>query len=206
MNVRVEQALRDFKEGDGDGAERVLESLASSAFSFAMKVCGNAEDARDISQETLMRLVPALHRFDSASALGVWLYKVARTRCLMSRRVSKFAPRRTISLSDLMPDADHGAVAARWPESPETIVLKEEMREQLERAVRLLPKPYRLVLILRDMEQLDTQETARVLGLSTASVKMRLHRARLFVRNALDSYFRSDYGSTKSKKTARSKL
>jgi RNA polymerase sigma-70 factor (ECF subfamily) len=206
MNTQVEQALEDLKAGGAVRAERALESLASSAYSFAMKVCGNVEDAQDISQETMMRLAPALGRFENPRALGVWLYKVARTRCLMSRRASKFAPRRTLSLSQLMPSSDHAQVAAPWPENPETIVLKEELRKQLEDAVRLLPEPYRLVLVLRDMEQLDTRETARVLRISPATVKMRLHRARMFMRNTLDSYFRSADDSSKPKKNGRPKV
>ena len=206
MNPLVEQALKDWKAGGPEGGRRAIESLASSAYSFAMKVCGNVEDAEDIAQETMMRLAPALKGFDDPRALGVWLYKVARTRCLMSRRTSKFAPAGTLSLGELMPDSDHTRIAAPWPDSPETIALKEELRKQLEDAVRHLPKPYRLVLLLRDMEQLDTRETARALGISAATVKMRLHRARLFVRNALDSYFRSADATPKPKTNPGSKV
>lgn len=182
-----------MQDGGAAAFEEALESLTDSAYAFAMRVCGNREDAEDVAQETMIRLAPSLSRFSNGRGLGVWLYKVAKTRCLMSRRVSKFAPTQRVSLDALMPDPE-GLDRARsdpWPASPEDVVLRQEMRQQLERAIRSLPKPYRLVLVLRDMEQLDTREVASVLGISPASVKMRLHRARVTVRNALDDYFRS---------------
>ena len=76
-------------------------------------------------------------------------------------------------------------------ENPEELVLRQELREQLEQAIMGLPEPYRLVLVLRDMEELHAAEVARIMGVSEPTVKMRLHRARVFVRNALDRYLRS---------------
>jgi RNA polymerase sigma-70 factor, ECF subfamily len=190
MNGRIEQAIRKLKAGDAGGIESALESLTASAFAFARKVCGNAQDAEDIAQETMIQLTRSVHRFPDAKGLGVWLYKVAKTRCLMSRRRSKFAPAQTLSLDDLMPT--HGGAAGTsqdgWPQNPEELVLRQELRDQLERAVLDLPEPYRLVLVLRDMEELSTEEVARILGVSEATVKMRLHRARVFVRNSLDRH------------------
>jgi RNA polymerase sigma factor (sigma-70 family) len=75
-----------------------------------------------------------------------------------------------------------------WEVTPEEIILKQELRSRLEEAIQALPKHYRLVLILRDMEQLDTREVAEVMGISEDTTKMRLHRARVFVRNALAGY------------------
>ncbi len=191
MNERIEQAIKDLKAGDARHLEKALESLTRSAIAFAKKVCGNQEDAEDIAQETMIRLAPALENFSDARGLGVWLYKVAKTRCLMSRRASKFAPAHTLSLDQLMPNSEQKARLAEesWRVSPEELVLRKELRDQLEHAILRLPEPYRLVLVLRDMEQLDTDETAKVLGISQGTVKMRLHRARVFVRNALDNYF-----------------
>ena len=72
--------------------------------------------------------------------------------------------------------------------TPEEIVLNKELRSKLEAAVLTLPKHYRMVLILRDMEQLDTREVAKVMGITEETTKMRLHRARVFLRNALAGY------------------
>jgi len=190
MNSRVEQALEILKSGDPRAFEQALQALQTAVYSFGMKVCGNREDAEDTAQETLIRLARQLKNFPDARALAVWLYKVAKTQCLMSRRKSKFAPAQMLSLEALMPSQQHQADAAArpWEITPEEVVLRREIHDKLEQAVLSLPKPYRLVLILRDMEQLETREVAEVMGISEDTAKMRLHRARVYVRNALAQY------------------
>jgi RNA polymerase sigma-70 factor, ECF subfamily len=201
VNTRIEEAVKRLQSGDAAAVEEALEYLTTSAYAFAVRMCGNREDAQDVAQETMVRLAPSLNKFPNGRGLGLWLYKVAKTRCLMSRRLSKFAPTHRLSLDELMP-SPHDAVGLAskpWPASPEEVVLRQELREQLERAILSLPKPYRLVLVLRDVEQLDTHEVAKVLGITAASVKMRLHRARVSVRNVLDEYFRSTSSSTEKR-------
>jgi RNA polymerase sigma-70 factor (ECF subfamily) len=192
MNSQVEQALANLKSGNPEDVEQALETLQEVVYGFGMKVCGVREDAEDTAQETLIRLARQLKEFPDARALAVWLYKVAKTQCLMSRRKSKFAPAQMLSLDALMPRESGAAVPAvkSWEVTPEEIVLNKELRSKLKDAVLALPKPYRLVLILRDMEQLDTREVAEVMGISEETTKMRLHRARVFLRNALAGYVR----------------
>jgi len=196
MNERIELAIQNLKAGDSRGFEKALESLTASAFAFAKKVCGNQDDAEDIAQETMIRLAPTLENFSDARGLGVWLYKVAKTRCLMSRRKSKFAPAHMLSVDNLIPSpAEKAALADHpWKVGPEELVLRDELRGQLEKAILLLPERYRLVLVMRDMEQLDTEEAASALGITLATVKMRLHRARAFVRKQLGDYIGTRYG------------
>jgi RNA polymerase sigma-70 factor (ECF subfamily) len=132
-----------------------------------------------------------LKDFPNTRALAVWLYRVAKSQCLMSRRESKFAPAQKRSLDELMPQQEAAPAAKPWFITPEEIVLRREYHDQLQQAILALPKPYRLVLILRDMEQLETREVAKVMGISEQTTKMRLHRARVFLRNALEKYARS---------------
>jgi RNA polymerase sigma-70 factor, ECF subfamily len=190
--TRVEQALEWLQSGESSSVERAIGVLQEAVFGFGMKVCGNPTDAEDTAQETLVRLARSLKKFPNTRALSVWLYKVAKSQCLMSRRKSKFAPQHMLSLDELMPQLGHDddADARSWAITPEEAVLEGEFRERLEKAIQALPKPYRLVLILRDMEQLDTREVAEVMEISEDTVKMRLHRARVFVRNELDKYLR----------------
>jgi RNA polymerase sigma-70 factor (ECF subfamily) len=190
VNAQIEEALENLKSGNRQDAERALETLQGVVYGFGMKVCGTREDAQDTAQETLIRLARQLREFPNARALAVWLYKVAKTQCLMSRRKSKFAPADMLSLDALMPKDSAPLPAAKksWQITPEEVLLKKELRARLESAILALPKQYRLVLILRDMEQLDTREVAEVLGISEDTAKMRLHRARVFVRNALAGY------------------
>jgi RNA polymerase sigma-70 factor, ECF subfamily len=190
MNSQVEQALTSLQSGNPDEVERALETLQGIVYGFGMKVCGKPEDAEDTAQETLIRLARELKDFPNARALAVWLYKVAKTQCLMSRRQSKFAPAQMLTLDALMPIGSGTSVppVKSWEITPEEITLKKELRGKLEEAILALPKHYRLVLILRDMEQLDTREVAAVMGISEKTTKMRLHRARVFLRNALAAY------------------
>jgi len=197
MNLQVEQALADLKSGKPEEVGRALETLQGIVYGFGMKVCGTPEDAEDTAQETLIRLARELREFPNARALAVWLYKVAKTQCLMSRRKSKFAPAQMLTLDALMPKGS-GTSAPQvksWEITPEEITLKKELRSKLEDAILALPKPYRLVLILRDMEQLDTREVAEVMGISENTTKMRLHRARVALRNALAGYLQGSRGS-----------
>jgi RNA polymerase sigma-70 factor, ECF subfamily len=192
VNTQVEEALKILKSGNQDDAELALETLQGVVYGFGMKVCGSHEDAQDTAQETLIRLARQLRDFPDARALSVWLYKVAKTQCLMSRRKSKFAPTQMLSLEDLMPkEMDRLLAGAKSGQlNPEDIALNQELRGRLEEAILGLPKHYRLVLILRDMEQLDTAEVAEVMGISEETTKMRLHRARALVRKDLGSYVR----------------
>jgi len=192
VNTQVQQALEILKTGEPQAVEQAIESLQSAVYAFGMKVCGHPEDAEDTAQETLLRLARSLKDFPNARALSVWLYRVAKSQCLMSRRKSKFAPAELMSLEELMPErlGTDPAVLKSWAITPEEVVLHRESRARLEQAVLALPKQYRLVLILRDMEQLSTKEVAEVMEISEDTVKMRLHRARVFVRNELEKYFR----------------
>ena len=104
MRAEIEEAVKLLVRGDDAGLEQALTLLQNTVFSFSMRVCGQREDAEDTMQEVLLKSVPHLPKFTSPKALAVWLYKVAKNRCLMSRRRSKFAPRLDLSLDELMPD------------------------------------------------------------------------------------------------------
>jgi RNA polymerase sigma factor (sigma-70 family) len=119
-----------------------------------MKVCGQRQDAEDTMQEVLLQSVPALSKFDSPKALMVWLYKVAKSRCLMSRRKSKFAPKEALSLEQLMPDRQElEGFATTVDRTPESALLRRENAKLLRQAVQKLPPEYRLILVLHDMEE-----------------------------------------------------
>jgi len=168
--------------------EQALELLQNTVFSFSMTVCGHREDAEDTMQDVLLKAIPYLAKFDSPKALTTWLYTVARNRCWMSRRKSKFAPKEHLSLEELMPDATElnhlGTIATSGP-SPEKSVIAGQDTKRLQQAILKVPPPYRLVLVLHDVEELTTDEIARVLNLKEGNVRVRLHRARLFVRKEL---------------------
>lgn len=185
MRPEVEQAIATLQRGEPGAAEQALALLQDTVFSFSMKVCGQREDAEDTAQETLLQALRKLPSFSSPKALAVWLYKVAKSRCLMSRRRSKFAPREHLSIEVLMPDRKELERLAAQQPSPERAAMGRQAAARLQQAVLKLPPDFRLVLVLHDMEKLSTEEIARVLGISEGNVRVRLHRARVFVRNEL---------------------
>lgn len=197
MRSEIEKAIELLQRGDDDAIEQALAALQNTVFSFSMRVCGQREDAEDTMQEVLAKSVPYLPKFDNPKALLVWLYKVAKNRCLMNRRHSKFAPRKELSLDELMPDRKElEKLGAQGSINPEALAIRSEEAVRLRIAVQKLPPQYRIVLVLRDMEGLTDEEVAEITGLRSGTVRVRLHRARLFVRKEL----------TRARRPPRSKL
>ena len=186
MRSDIEQAILLLKRGDGDAMGKAVALLQRSVFAFSMRVCGQRQDAEDTMQEVLVKSLPYLAKFDSSKALAVWLYTVAKNRCLMSRRKSKFAPKVKLSLEELMPDRDDfERLDGRISVSPEGAAIRGEQGQRLREAIRSLPPHYRIVIVLRDMEGLTDEEVAEITGLRPGTIRVRLHRARLFVRKEL---------------------
>jgi len=137
-------------------------------------------------QEVLLKALPYLPKFESPRALLVWFYKVAKNRCLMSRRRSKFAPKQAMSLDELMPDRHElSRLAKAGPVNPETLAIRSQQARRLREVIQELPPQYRIILVLRDMEGLTDEEAGDITGLRPGNVRVRLHRARLFVRQKL---------------------
>ena len=186
MRSEIEQAVQLLQLGDDAALEQALALLQNTVFFFSMRLCGQREDAEDTMQEVLLKSVPYLPKFDSPKALIVWLYKVAKNRCLMSRRRSKFAPNPDLSLEELMPDRKElEQLGADGSINPEAFAIRSEEAGRLRDTIQRLPPQYRIVLVLRDMEGLTDEEVAEITGLRSGTVRVRLHRARLFVRKEL---------------------
>jgi RNA polymerase sigma-70 factor, ECF subfamily len=182
----IEQVVELIQRGDATSLDHALALLQDTVFSFSMKVCGQKQDAEDTMQEVLLKSIPSLPKFDSPRALVVWLYKVAKTRCLMSRRRSKFAPKEALSLEELMPDRrELDSLSAGDDGTPERSLMRRENAKRLRAAVQKLPPDYRLILVLHDMEELSDDDIAEITGLRQGTIRVRLHRARLFVRKEL---------------------
>jgi RNA polymerase sigma-70 factor (ECF subfamily) len=186
MRAEIERVVQLIQRKDPQSMEEALALLQNTVFSFSMKVCGQRQDAEDTMQEVLLKSVPNLQKFDNPKALLVWLYKVAKNRCLMSRRKSKFAPKEALSLEELMPDRrELETLSGNSHGTPETSLMRRESAKRLREAVQKLPPDYRLILVLHDMEELSDSDIAEITGLRPGTIRVRLHRARLFVRKEL---------------------
>src|SRR5579863_10215456 len=182
----IKKVVQLIHRNDPESLEEALDLLQKTVFSFSMKVCGQRQDAEDTMQEVLLKSVPNLPKFDNPKALMVWLYKVAKNRCLMSRRKSKFAPKEDLSLEELLPDRRELQKLSGSPDgTPEISLLRRESARRLREAVQKLPAEYRLILVLHDMEDLSDMDVAEITGLRPGTIRVRLHRARLFVRKEL---------------------
>jgi RNA polymerase sigma-70 factor (ECF subfamily) len=207
MRSEIEQAVQLLQRGDDAALQQALALLQNTVFSFSMRVCGQRQDAEDTMQEVLLKSVPHLPKFDSPKALVVWLYKVAKNRCLMSRRRSKFAPNPDLSLEELMPDRKElEQLGTNGGINPEAFAIRSEEAGRLRDAIQRLPPQYRIVLVLRDMEGLTDEEVAEITGLRSGTVRVRLHRARLFVRKELMKGLKSRYGRVASLASSQEQL
>jgi RNA polymerase sigma-70 factor (ECF subfamily) len=179
--------LQRIQRDDPGAFEQFVQSYGDRIFGFGMRVCGEPEDARDVSQETLIQAFRSLKQLRQPRALRSWLYRVVSNACLMKRRKKVGEPSRELSLDELMPSGPDEA-RLEIPDSadlPDRAAERDEVRRAVRGAIDALPVDYRIVIVLRDMEQLSTKETAEALGLPETTIKMRLHRARLAVRQAL---------------------
>ena len=174
--------------GDRAALERLLMKAQEVAYRFSRSVCGGPADAEDVMQDALLKTFRYVRRIRDPHAFRTWLYRTVRNACLMQRRRRAGEPSRVLSLDDVLP-APEGAtrvdLAGPGP-SPEALAVDAALRRRLGKALRALPAAYRAVVFLREMEGLSTKEVAGILKISESNVKMRLHRARLFLRTELE--------------------
>jgi RNA polymerase sigma-70 factor (ECF subfamily) len=175
--------------GDRQSLERLLLKAQEVAYRFSRTVCGGPSDAEDVMQDALIKTYRHVGRIQDPTAFRTWLYRTVRNACLMKRRRRVGEPDRVLSLDELVPtDVDQAVrFEPAGPErSPEAIAVNASLRRGLAHALRALPPSYRAIVFLREMEGLSTREVAEVLKISESNVKMRLHRARLFLRKQLE--------------------
>ena len=170
---------------------RIMEKYQEKIYNFGLKICPTPQDAEDLVQESFLNVFRYLKDFRQEMSFKNWLYLIASSVCHKMKRKSKFAPERELSLEEFMPShSGHDMESIpEWADEPVEKLLNLELAEKIQAAVSNLPTDYRLVLVLRDVEGFSTQETAGILGISSPTVKVRLHRARLFLREALKEYY-----------------
>jgi RNA polymerase sigma-70 factor (ECF subfamily) len=182
--------VRSVQAGDAAAFERFVDRFGPLIMAFGLRMCGNRADAEDVFQETLIKVYTRLADLDDPGALRTWFWRVVSNECLMSRRGPR-DPGRTVAFDELFPLSAERGEAPEFPDAgavdPERAVLATEVRERIEAAIRHLPPDYRIILLLRDFEQLATEEVAEVLQISIANAKVRLHRARLALRRLLQA-------------------
>ncbi len=189
-----EALVRAINRGRQDLFYELVNRYEKSLYNFGLRMCDNPSDAEDMVQDTFLNVLKYLKGFRYETKFRNWLYRVATSACLKKKRRSKYAPDRELSLDEFLP-ADESAVSVdlpRWASQPLDHVLDGELAGVIRQSLLNLPEKYRLVVVLRDVEGFTTQETAEILDLTATNIKVRLHRARLFLRDALKSYYETD--------------
>lgn len=169
--------------------DRLYREHVDQMFRLAQRLCGHADDARDLVQETFLNAYRRFNQFRGEAQVSTWLYTIASRACLRMRRKRKGEPARELSLDEFIPTSE-GELRLQIPIqglTPEEALEKKELKRALNSAIQKLPPKYRLVLVLRDMEGLSAREVGQIMGLNERAVKSRLHRARLFVRKELSA-------------------
>jgi RNA polymerase sigma-70 factor (ECF subfamily) len=190
------ELARQLLDGKPEAFDRFVDHFRAKIFNYSQLVCGHREDAEEVVQETLLNVFEKFSQLREPEHVRAWVFRIAKNVCLIKRRKSIYAPQQEVSLDELMPargtSGDRMKIEiADWSGLPEDEVLRSELQRALDDAIAEMPEIYRSVMLLRDVEELSTEETAHVLGVNTDSVKTRLHRARLLARKKLDTYLRA---------------
>ncbi len=201
MSQAIDSATADFdllaslRRGEMGALEALAERYGSKIYRLAFGVTRNQADAEEVLQDVLLTLARKGGSFEGRSALGSWLYRITTNAALNKRRGKRLELE--TPLEDLLPTfkadghraGDRTFILADWSQNPEEELLSGERRRVLERAIDSLPDHYRAVLVLRDVEGLSNESVAEVLDESVPSVKSRLHRARMVLREQLTQAF-----------------
>lgn len=194
-SARGETALLDGLRAGRDWAyEELVRAQGARLLAVARRLLMDEEEARDVVQEAFLSAFRSIDRFQGSSRLSTWLHRIAVNAALQKLRARR--RRKETPIEDLLPgfqeDGHQLEPAVEW--RPSGDLEREETRSLVRSSIDRLPETYRTVLVLRDIEELDTAETARLLEVNENTVKVRLHRARQALRGLLDPQLRGGRG------------
>lgn len=199
MNKNVDPDLpliNRIKRGDLEAFEEIVSKYQTRIYNLALNVLRDEMDAQEVAQDIFVAVYTQLHTFEGRSSFYCWLYRIAVNQSLMRKRERKREEEVHAPLEDYLPRFDeeghHLYPIQDWSRQVEEVVLRGDFMARLSAFIGELPEPYKLAFYLVDIDGLKIEEAAGVLGSSVAAVKSRLHRARLFLRGKLSSYFGRD--------------
>jgi RNA polymerase sigma-70 factor (ECF subfamily) len=187
------ELIAQLRAGDQAAFEHVVRTYGGRLLAVTRRIVGTEEDARDVVQDAFMNAFKSLDRFEGNAKLSTWLHRIAVNAALMKLRTRKRKPEQSIEtmLPAFLDDGHHEERFKSWEEPVDKAMERAETRQLVREKIDELPESYRTVLVLRDIEGLDTEETAKMLGLSVNATKIRLHRARQALRTMLAPHFKS---------------
>ena len=185
-----EQLVELAQNGDDVAFPELVKRYSRRIFRVARNITNHDEDSEDVLQETFMKAYKHLATFQGNSKFYTWLVRIAMNEALMKLRKRRTG--KLVSLDEELSTGEDTVIReiAVWEGNPEDTYSQEELRELLDKTISSLPEGFRTVFVLRDVEELSTEETAETLGLSIPAVKSRLLRARLQLREKLTRVFK----------------
>jgi RNA polymerase sigma-70 factor, ECF subfamily len=182
------EILARVRAGDERACEAFVRQHGGRMLAVARRLLRTEEDSADAVQDAFLSAFRSLDGFEGNSALGTWLHRIVVNVCLMKLRARSRS--REVHIDDLLPTFDetghHSRPVRPWEDQAVARLTQDETRAQVRACIDRLPDPYRQVLVLRDIEELDTEQTAEHLGINPGTVKTRLHRARQALRTLLE--------------------
>jgi RNA polymerase sigma-70 factor (ECF subfamily) len=185
--------LARLRAGESSAYEDMVRLHSPRMLAVTRRILNSEDDAKDAVQDAFLSAFRGLQSFEGGSLLSTWLHRIAVNAALMKLRTRRRKPERSIEtlLPAFLEDGHHAEDFKEWNLPVDKAMLRAETRAIVRKCIGELPDNYRTVLILRDIEELDTEEAAERLGLTPNAVKIRLHRARQALRTLLDPHFRS---------------
>jgi RNA polymerase sigma-70 factor (ECF subfamily) len=183
------EILDRMRRGQLEAFEEAVELLGGRMLAVARRYLPNDEDAREAVQQAFLNAYRALPSFHGDAQLGTWLHRITVNACLMKLRTNRRRPETPIEkfLPTFVEDGHQTRSSKDWSPVALRGIERSETRAAVREAIDKLPENYRIVLMLRDIEEFTTEQAADLMGLSTDAVKTRLHRARQALRGILDS-------------------
>lgn len=181
--------LASARRGDEAALRKLVDTYSPRLYNVAIRILRNPQDAEDALQDTFITALSKLDQFDGRSSFLTWIYRIAVNASLMALRKRRARYNKEESLEVPGFEDIRSRELVDWSADPAHKLLTAEMRQVMDTAIDKLPAKYRAVFVLRDLEDFSTAETGKILGITTANVKIRLMRARLFLREALAKYF-----------------
>lgn len=176
------------KQGDKAALSKLVNTYSERIYNLALRILRNREEAEDILQETFITAFEKLHGFDGRSSFFTWIYRIATNASLMRLRKKKLVFQQISDDPDFQESVE-SRVFIDWSQDPSVNLFDKETKKKLDVAINKLSDIYRSVFVLRDIENLSIKETSAILNISEENVKIRLRRARQFLRDYLSDYF-----------------
>jgi RNA polymerase sigma-70 factor (ECF subfamily) len=180
-----------LRRGEEWAFEAMVRIYGGRLLAVARRICGNEEDARDALQSAYLSAFRAVQRFEGTCQLSTWLHRIVVNMALMRLRTRRRKPEEQMDtlLPAFQEDGHHVEQFSEWAMPADRLLEREDVRATVRSCIAQLPESYRQVLLLRDIEELPTDEVARMLSATPTAVKVRLHRA----RQALSALLRREF-------------